>query len=50
MMSVRTPSAQGTVALHESLACRSAGIEAKAIFASQEVAEVEVVHGLPNII
>lgn len=50
MVPVRTPRTQRAVALHESFACWLAWIQAEAVFAPQEIAEVEVVHGLPNLV
>ena len=46
MVFVGTSGTKRTVPLHVGLACRAVGIEAKAILASEKVAEAEAVRGL----
>jgi hypothetical protein len=50
MMPIGTTRSKRAVALHERFACRFAGIYTEAIFASKEVAEVEAVHCLSNLL
>jgi hypothetical protein len=49
MMPIRTPAAVRAVALHIQFACWPIGIQAESIFAAEELAEVEFVHGLPRL-
>jgi hypothetical protein len=49
-MPVGTPRAQWTVTLHVRFTSRPIGIKTKAIFTPQELAEIEGVHGLADLL
>lgn len=48
-MPIRTPATVRAVALHIQFACWPVGIETESIFAAEEFAEVEFVHGPPRL-
>lgn len=50
MMSIRTSRPKRTVSLQEGFAGWSGRVKAKAILSSQEIAKVEAVHGLSNLL